>query len=398
MSQKENQSGFDLFDENATAVRGFPTAMRGYEKRAVDDYIRDMERELSDMKQRYREVMRELTAANLRHDDTDFAKLGTYTSSLLKAAESQAADLVARAQGQADAITSGAKERAAEIKRAQEQHAAQQQIVGIEELKRLRAELERQTHTELEAARAEARGLREAADQHCAMVKTDAETQAAAELQAARAQAAREVALLHDEAQVEAERIRAASAKERKEIIATLQSEQSTLRDQLATLVSAAKTHSDTLQETLAKASNDLRARHEAALAEAERIKTDAITEASALVAKAQADADERRARTEGELLKRSEVLQREQNLLRQRKEALLAQLSNLSSVANLTALEFPDDDEVEIITVSPPADDAPAAEEPAGDAQADEAHDDTGQQGDADEAKQSPDQTQKNE
>ena len=80
-------------------------------------------------------------------------------------------------------------------------------------------------------------------------------------------------------------------------------------------------------------------------LADAERLKTDAITEAAAILAKAKSDADQLRQDTEGELLKRSEHLKREQNLLKQRKEALVAQLNNLSSLANLTALEFPDDE-----------------------------------------------------
>ena len=74
MSQN-NSSGLDLFDEKASAVRGFTTVMRGYDKKAVDDYIRDMEGQLSVAKQRFREVQRELTAVKLRNDDTDFTGL-----------------------------------------------------------------------------------------------------------------------------------------------------------------------------------------------------------------------------------------------------------------------------------------------------------------------------------
>ncbi len=90
MTHEPDQHGLDLFDQNASAVRGFPNAMLGYDKKAVDEYIRDLERQLSLAKHQMREVQRELTAANLRVDDTDFSKLGAHTANLLKVAEAQA--------------------------------------------------------------------------------------------------------------------------------------------------------------------------------------------------------------------------------------------------------------------------------------------------------------------
>ena len=68
MTHDSDQNGLALFDETASAVRGFPNAMLGYDKRAVDEYIRDVERQLSLAKHQLREVQRELTAANLRVD------------------------------------------------------------------------------------------------------------------------------------------------------------------------------------------------------------------------------------------------------------------------------------------------------------------------------------------
>lgn len=462
MSQNNPSGGLDLFDEKASAVRGFPTAMRGYDKKTVDDYVRDVEQQLSVAKQRYREMHRELTAANLRNDDTDFTKLGAHTASLLKVAESQANDLVAKAQNDADGIVAEARERADRIRLEQEHASNQHLTTGIEELKRLRADLESQSKSELDAAKAEAAGLRESADKHRAMVLADAEQQAKGIVEAARAQAAhivqaakheaaqlsdqtardtaalkadtaaaaqehrtaaeahanelrnrttsevaalrsqanndisgqraravddldalraqteaectaqraaaqdetdalraqvaaevdelrrrvaQEVAGLREQANGEAATIRAEVAKERETSLAALDAEQRGLRDQLGQMVGEARTQSDAMQETLAKASADLRARQQAAYADAERIKTDAITEAAAIIAQAKAEADQHRQDTEGLLVKRSECLRREQNLLKQRKEALVAQLNNLSSLANLTALEFPDDE-----------------------------------------------------
>ena len=101
MTHEQDHHGLDLFDENASAVRGFPNAMLGYDKKAVDEYIRDLERQLSLAKHQMREVQRELTAANLRVDDTDFSKLGAHTANLLKVAEAQAGDLLQKARSRA---------------------------------------------------------------------------------------------------------------------------------------------------------------------------------------------------------------------------------------------------------------------------------------------------------
>ena len=62
------ETGLNLFDERASAAGSFPHAMLGYDKKAVDDYIRDLERQVTLAKHQLREVQRELTAANLRVD------------------------------------------------------------------------------------------------------------------------------------------------------------------------------------------------------------------------------------------------------------------------------------------------------------------------------------------
>lgn len=364
MSQKETSSAFELFDENATAVRGFPTVMRGYERKAVDDYIRELERQLASAKKQYREARRELTAANLRHDDTDFAKLGTYTASLLRAAESQAADLVTKAQHEADSVVAEAHAQAEAIQQERSRAADEQRVDGIEELNRLRKTLQAQTKAELDAAIAEAKSLREAAEKHRELVLTDASAQAAALVDSARAEAAREAARLIAEASEQAEQVRNSAAADRAAALADLAAEQTKLRDQLAEMAAATKARSEELQETITKTTEELRGRREAALSEAEKIRVDAVSESAAIISTAQAAADRHRAETEGELVKRSEVLQREQNLLRQRKEALLAQLANLSSVASLTALEFPDELTAESVVIETVADAADEASE----------------------------------
>ncbi|WP_040160447.1 DivIVA domain-containing protein [Nigerium massiliense] len=419
MTQNQsNSDGLDLFDEKASAVRGFPNAMLGYDKKVVDDYVRDLEQQLSRAKHQYREVQKELTAANLRSDDTDFSKLGGHTASLLRVAESQANDLVVKAQNEADRLVSQARDEAERTRSEALQETDHARRSGIDELKSLRLELQDQTTAELEAARVEAQGLREAVDKHRAMVIADAQQQANAMIEAARAEAAHivqkaeheaaqltdrvtretnalradtaqavqearaaadaevvelrnmvnaevaalrnqtkadvaetrarladEVAAVRDRANADANQIRAEVAAERDESLAALEVQQRELRDQLAGMVTDARRQSDDLQEKLAAASEELRRRQQSVYAEAERIKADSINEAAAIVAQARHNADEHWQRTEGELLRRTEQLKREQNLLRQRKEALVAQLNNLSSLANLTALEFPEEE-----------------------------------------------------
>lgn len=390
----QTSSALDLFDEKATAVRGFTTVMRGYDKKAVDDYIRDMEHQLSVAKQRYREIQRELTVAQLRTDDTDYGKLGAHTASLLKAAESQASDLIARAHAEAQRAVSAAREQAAKLQREAENRASEHRIAGLEEIRTLRATLAKQTVDELEAAKAETSGLREAADKHRLMIVASAQDQATVVLDAAHAEAQRQqsaseasarallaktdhecTALLraaqHDaetlrnEVRIEVEKVRAELAHERESSLTELAEQQASMRDKITAMLDEAREHSTQMLESMAKASADLRSRHQGTLAEAESIKAAAIAEASATVEKAHADIATHRRDQESELERRADELKREVALLRQRKSALLAQLDNLTTLARTTALQFPDDEDGQSVAdivsaVAAPHDDEP--------------------------------------
>ncbi len=70
------------FDDNASAVRGFPNAMLGYDKKAVDDYIRDMERQLTLARHQFGEVQHELTAALTPGGRHGFQQAGAHTANL----------------------------------------------------------------------------------------------------------------------------------------------------------------------------------------------------------------------------------------------------------------------------------------------------------------------------
>lgn len=341
MTHEQDHHGLDLFDETASAVRGFPNAMLGYDKKAVDEYIRDLERQLALAKHQMREVQRELTAANLRVDDTDFSKLGAHTANLLKVAEAQAGDLLQKAQSRAQLMIDEARTEAERTRNEAAQTAEAARQEGIASIKVLRTDLEKQSTSELEAARTEAQGLRDAADQHRTTVLADAEQQAAALVEAAH----REVAALRETAEREIAEARAADASEREQRLTAFQAEHAGISEKMTAATSQARERSDELLAALTQASEDLRGRQQAAYAEAEDIKAGAISEAAAIVAQAKADAETRLTETDAELVARNERLKQDNRHLRQRKQALLTQLAQLSSLATETASEFPEDE-----------------------------------------------------
>lgn len=341
MTHEQDHHGLDLFDENASAVRGFPNAMLGYDKKAVDEYIRDLERQLSLAKHQMREVQRELTAANLRVDDTDFSKLGAHTANLLKVAEAQAGDLMQKARSRAESMLEEARVEAERTRNEAAQTAEAARQEGIASIKVLRTDLERQTTQELDAARTEAKGLREAADTHHSIVLADAEQKANALIEGAR----REAAAIKEAAEREAAEARAAAAAAHEQALATFHTEHAAVSEKMTTATAEARTRSEELLAALTQASEDLRGRLQSAWAEAEDIKAGAISEAAAIVAQARADAEDKLTETDAELAARNDRLKQDNRLLRQRKQALLTQLAQLSSLATETASEFPEDE-----------------------------------------------------
>ncbi|MCW5953476.1 MAG: DivIVA domain-containing protein, partial [Propionibacteriaceae bacterium] len=103
-----DEQGLDLFDETATAAGNFPHAIRGYERSAVDAYIRELESKHSRTMTELREVRHQLELMAATTDTTDYARLGGHARGLLTAAEAQAAEIVASAHAQAAAVRSEA--------------------------------------------------------------------------------------------------------------------------------------------------------------------------------------------------------------------------------------------------------------------------------------------------
>ena len=158
--QPEETVGLDLFDETASAAGSFPHSMLGYERQAVDAYIRDIERQLSSAKRKVRSLQRQLLT---KADETDYSRLGTHTGDLLRTAEREAAEITQSAQLQAEQIIEFAKREAEQLAREADAGAAQARVSSMDDLHRLREDLAGQTSAELAAAQEQARTLRAAA-------------------------------------------------------------------------------------------------------------------------------------------------------------------------------------------------------------------------------------------
>lgn len=334
--QPEETVGLDLFDETASAAGSFPHSMLGYERQAVDAYIRDIERQLSSAKRKVRSLQRQLST---KADETDYSRLGAHTGDMLRAAEAQAAEMVKAAQVEAQKIVDDATKEAGQLAHDAHEGAAAIRVSGLDDLNRLRDELAGQTSAELAGAQEQARSLREAAENHRAMVLADAERNAAA----IREQAALEADVLRQQAEREATDVRAALAKEHSEALAALQQRHDEVTSTLTELAATARQQSEEFGATLAADSQLMDERRQKALAEADQIVVEANEQGRAILSEARAKAAKLIADAELAASARADHLRRETERLHQRKQAIVAQLTSLSSLANSSVAEFPD-------------------------------------------------------
>ena len=133
--QPEETVGLDLFDETASAAGSFPHSMLGYERQAVDAYIRDIERQLSSAKRKVRSLQKQLLT---KADETDYSRLGAFTGDMMRSAEAQAAEIIKTAQHEAERIEEAARSRAGDLTRQTHEGLAQERVTGLDDLNRLR--------------------------------------------------------------------------------------------------------------------------------------------------------------------------------------------------------------------------------------------------------------------
>ncbi len=115
-----DNTGLGLFDDTASAVGNFPTALRGYDRTAVDDYVRTLEesvvksrRHSAQLEQQVTVLQDELTSAGDRPDkDVDYANLGGRANDILRLAQEQARELVQNATVEAEKLKEQARREA----------------------------------------------------------------------------------------------------------------------------------------------------------------------------------------------------------------------------------------------------------------------------------------------
>lgn len=338
MSQEPEETvGLDLFDETASAAGSFPHSMLGYERQAVDAYIRDIERQLSSAKRKVRSLQKQVAHKNA---ETDLSKLGDHARDVMRAAEAEAAELRHQARLDADRIVAQAALEAEALAHDTQAETTSHRSTNLDDLNRLREELAGQTAAELDAARQEAQLQREAAENHRLMILADAERNASA----LREQASLEADQVRQAAQQEAAQLRAAVAEEHTQALDALHRHHEEVTAQLGQLSEQARLQSEQFGADMEQQILQMNERRNLANAEADQIVADADARARSIVAEARATAAKRE--REAGLAEADKIagLNAEIARLSVRHNELQKLLRNLSQMATSSITDLPDD------------------------------------------------------
>src|SRR5437879_6360631 len=113
-----DESSLPFFDRTATAAGGFPVSRRGYDKQAVDDYVRALE--MPRVEARHRADQLQQSVAPMQHQleetrrqleasaNPSYAGLGDRAAQILRLAQDQAAEALEEAKREADDLLTNA--------------------------------------------------------------------------------------------------------------------------------------------------------------------------------------------------------------------------------------------------------------------------------------------------
>ena len=332
----------------------FPINRRGYDRDAVDGFVRSLQSRLNDLDAQVQRLITE--NGQLRHDLTraqesahpDFNNLGGRAQEILRVAEEQAGDLTAQAQREADRLLEQT-----DTETRQQRERAENELAGIRdrqlgELDNLRRQADADAQAVYEHARFESEQLLASARVEAEALLIENERLSAARLESAQI----EVRQLLGAAERDAAALREQTAVERDQALTDLrqvsdeaQARIEALLGESSRLQTQAATHLAEQTDVAARLRND-------ALHEAERVKRAAIAEADAIVGRAQAQADTIDERARQEFAWRRRQMRREQDLLDRRKQAMLSQLTSLSALAAETAQSLPEVPSLELSDV----------------------------------------------
>lgn len=336
------ETGLNLFDDRASAAGGFPNTMLGYDRHEVDRYVRELEMEVSTLKQLARHLRRELISArDVAGAETDFTRLGTHATGILRAAEAQASDLVSKAGVEAERIKEEGRRVAADLRANAQAEADDIRVAGLANLRKLRADLDADSHAMLQQSKIEASSSLEAAQRQAATILAEAEKNAAGIIEQSTLEAAR---VRQQGERLGAETLAAARA-QAEEVLTTAQTEHLEAKDRAAQMLADATRHQGEARDQVGLEGDRARDIRAAALLDAEQIKVTASRDAESQMANAHRHVAMMKDRLEEQYAWRKEQLEREVAALLQRKQSVIAQMSNLRELAGESALDFPDAD-----------------------------------------------------
>jgi len=346
-----DEAGLGLFDEMASAAGNFPTALRGYERTAVDDYVRTLEASVVESRRHASTLQAEVdslaeqldTAKRIDPDDVDYTNLGGRATDILRLAEEQAREMLDSASVDAEKAREDARREADALRKQAKREHSDLTSTGLGDLDRLRAQFEQDARGEIERAQAEGAALVAAARRQGTSLVQQAEHDA----QATRQAAYLDTEELRRTVEHEVAAIREQIAAEREQALAQLRAVHDDAVQRTSAMLAEATAHNQASAERLeADIAEASRIRTEA-LAQAEQVKLAAAREAEEKVQAARQTAASINDRTQHEFSWRKQQLKRDTDLLTQRKQAVLNQLASLSALAQQTVSSFPDLDDL---------------------------------------------------
>ena len=143
-----DESSLPFFDRTATAAGGFPVSRRGYDKQAVDDYVRALEMQLVEarnradslqqsvapMQQQLEETRRQLEASA----NPSYAGLGDRAAQILRLAQDQASEALEEAKREAEELRANAAKEASAARATGDREAEDIRTVALNEADSMR--------------------------------------------------------------------------------------------------------------------------------------------------------------------------------------------------------------------------------------------------------------------
>ncbi|PIE21238.1 MAG: hypothetical protein CSA64_03130 [Arachnia propionica] len=332
MSQEQtDNAGLGLFEDASSAAGGFPTAMFGYDRHAVDTFVRELEAKLVQHRADLREQSLRLDHVRRESGETEYGKLGAQAKALLVAAEQQGLDIIRKAEGEAERVKGEGRRSAAALREAAQREADEVRLSGLSALRKLRQEQAEAGRQSLENAKRDAHLITADAETKATVRLQTAEQQAASMLEAAKAQAAQIVQEAVQQAAERSEEVeRQATA--RTEQLAELASQ---TEQRIAAQLESAENNQREAANNVAAARVEAGQIRSEAVAAAEQLRVGAAREAEETIAAMRATISEAETAVEERLAWRREQLEREIAALETKRSAIMATMANLRELAS---------------------------------------------------------------